>query len=251
MRRETSYLVNLLFVLCFVPCSFVNASYRITIATIGGGGEMVNAGNNMEPQKMVAQMIEYWKAELNKVLPSQPDLILLPEDCDHPGGLTTEVLFNYYKVRKNQLLDFFASTAKANHCYIVFIMKMEKNGTWWNSCILLDRIGEIAGIYNKNFPTIDELEEGIKASKETQVFQCDFRCVACAICFDLNFDELREKYPMLNPDIILFPSMYHGGLDQCMWANSCMSFFVCFCGVLTAPSEIRNPLGEVIVSTTN
>ena len=28
-------------------------------------------------------------------------------------------------------------------------------------------------------------------------------------------------------------------------------FFVCSCGILTAPSEIRNPLGEVIASTTN
>lgn len=68
MKRETSYLVNLLFVLCFVPCSFANASNRITIATIGVGGEMVNAGNSREPQKMVVQMIEYWKAELRASL---------------------------------------------------------------------------------------------------------------------------------------------------------------------------------------
>jgi Carbon-nitrogen hydrolase len=115
---------------------------------------------------------------------------------------------------------------------------------------LLDREGQVAGIYNKNFPTIDEMEE-IRSSEETPVFQCDFGRVACAICFDLNFDELRERYAVLRPDIILFQSMYHGGLEQSKWAYSCRSFFVCAYGFLTAPSEIRNPLGEVIATSTN
>jgi hypothetical protein len=107
------------------------------------------------------------------------------------------------------------------------------------------------GIYNKNFPTIDEMEGGIRAGNETPVFQCDFGRVVCAICFDLNFDELRDRYAVLKPDIILFPSMYHGGLEQGKWAYSCRSFFVCSLGFDTAPSEIRNPLGEVVASSTN
>jgi predicted amidohydrolase len=116
---------------------------------------------------------------------------------------------------------------------------------------LLDREGKTAGIYNKNFPTIDEMDGGIRAGKETPVFQCDFGRVACAICFDLNFDELRVRYEALKPDIFLFPSMYHGGLEQSKWAYALRSFFVCSFGFLTAPSEIRNPLGDVVASSTN
>jgi hypothetical protein len=82
-------------------------------------------------------------------------------------------------------------------------------------------------------------------------FQYDFGRVVCVICFDLNFDELRDRYAILKPDIILFPSMYHGGLEQSKWAYSCRSFFVCSYGFLTAPSEIRDPLGEVVTSSTN
>ena len=61
----------------------------------------------------------------------------------------------------------------------------------------------MAGIYNKYFPTIGEMERGIKAGMEAPIFQCDFGKVACAICFDLNFDELRDAYTSKNPDIIL------------------------------------------------
>ena len=250
MKKKIIYSIYLLLILSIFSFNDVIASNRVIIATIGGGGEMVHPGDNREPQKMVDQILEYWKEELNKVLPNHPDLILLTEACDRPGGMTTEEQFNYFKIRKNQILDYFSSVAKANHCYIAFGMKREENGVWWNSCMLLDREGKVTGIYNKNFPTIDEMKE-IRAGNETPIFQCDFGRVACVICFDLNFDELRERYALLKPDIILFPSMYHGGLEQSKWAYSCRSFFVCAFGFLTAPSEIRNPLGEVVATSTN
>ena len=226
------------------------SSNRVTVATIGGGAASLNGTHDGQPQKMVDQVIGYWKGELNKVLPFHPDLILLTEACDRPGGLSSDEQFSYYRIRKNQIQDYFASVAKANHCYIAFGTKREENGKWWNSCIIIDREGKVAGIYNKNFPTISEMSR-IQASNETPIIQCDFGRVACAICFDLNFDELRQRYEKLKPDIILFPSMYHGGLEQAKWAYSCKSFFVCSYGFTTTPSEIRNPLGEVVASSTN
>jgi len=56
-------------------------------------------------------------------------------------------------------------------------------------------------------------QDGVLCGKEAPVFECDFGRVACAICFDLNFDELRLKIAKARPDLILFCSMYHGGLD--------------------------------------
>ena len=74
------------------------------------------------------------------------------------------------------------------------MIREENEGVLRNSCVILDRNGEIAGIYDKNFPTIGEMEKGIKAGKEAPIIQLDFGKVAVAICFDLNFDELREQY---------------------------------------------------------
>lgn len=250
MEKKSIYCVYLLLVLLIGWYSDTHASNRVTIVTISGGGGMVRVGNNREPQYMTNQIIEYWKGRLDKVLKFKPDLILLPEACDSPGDLTTEEQFSYYKIRKNQVLDFFVTVAKANHCYIAFGMNREDKGKWWNSCILLDREGKVTGIYNKNFPTVHEMEMGISAGTEAPVFQCDFGRLGCTICFDLNFNELLERYATLKPDIILFPSMYHGGLEQSKWAYSCRSFFVSSLGLLTAPSEIRNPLGEIVSTST-
>ena len=53
------------------------------------------------------------------------------------------------------------------------------------------------------------------------------------------------------PDLILFCSMYHGGLMQGYWAYSCRSHFVGAIAGRGTRSEIRNPLGEVVASNTN
>ena len=248
---KTTPFISLLLIVFTLFCFDGQAINKVKIATIGGGYDAVNAGiDRKNPQVLVDRMIEYWKQELKKVWMYQPDLILLTEVCDAPIGLTDQERTDYYKVRKNQVQDFFASAAKENRCYIAFGTRREENGLWRNACVVLDRQGRLAGVYHKNYPTVYEMPE-ITPSSETPVIQCDFGRVVCAVCFDLNFDELRDRNAALKPDIILFPSLYHGGLEQGKWAYTCRSFFVSSYGFLTSPSQIRNPFGEVVASSTN
>ena len=243
--------ISLLWFASFIYCTDVQAINNVKIVTIGGGGKLVSAGSDSgNPQKLVDRIIDYWKREFNKVLIYKPDLIVLSEACERPAGLNDREEFAYYSVRGNQVLDYFASVAKENKCHIAFGMKHEENGKWWNSCFVLDREGKVAGVYHKNYPTVYEMPV-ISPGTEIPLIQCDFGTVACAICFDLNFDELRDRFAALKPDIIVFPSNYHGGLEQAKWAYSCRSFFVGSYGFLTAPSEIRDPFGNVVATSTN
>jgi len=236
-------------ILCCFSNIRIEAANYVKVAVIG---DTPRLNKNQEPQKLVDQVIAFWEKQLKQVLPDKPDLIVLTEACDRPAGMSREEQRNYYHVRKDQVKDYFASVAKVNRCYIAFGTKRQaEDGTWFNSSYVLDREGKVAGVYNKNFPTIGEIESGIQASDEAPIIQCDFGRVALAICFDLNFQELLVKYQNAKPDLILFSSMYHGGLVQDYWAYSCRSFFVGSAGFRTIPSEIRNPLGEVVAGTTN
>jgi hypothetical protein len=242
-KKNPQSCLSVVLILFAVITSNLSAANYITVATIGAAPSI---DKKQDPQKIVDQVIEFWKREFKQVIPDKPDLIVLSEFCD-----MSEAGNEYLKVRKNQVLDYFASVAKSNQCYIAFGMKREDSeGVWCNSCVLLDRKGGIAGIYDKNFPTIGEMEEGTKAGKEARLFQCDFGKVAMVICFDLNFDELLEKYAAQKPDLIIFSSMYHGGLAQSIWAFKCRSYFV---GSVYKgnPSEVRNPMGDVVASSTN
>ena len=222
----------------------------VKIATIGSGPAEVVA--NAEPQKAVEKMIAHWQREFAQVLPDRPDLIVVPEACDRPGGFSAEKLQEYYRVRKDQVQSFFSRTARENNCYIVYsAYRLMPDGTQRNSSVLIDRKGNVAGVYNKNHPTISEMEGGTLCGKEAPVIECDFGRVAMAICFDLNFDELRLKYAKSKPDLIIFSSMYHGGQMQGYWAYSCRSHFVGAIAGRATPSEIRDPLGQVVASNTN
>lgn len=229
--------------------SNAKAENYVRVATIGT--KVPPLDKTMGYQKMVDQVIAFWKKEIEQVIHGKPDVIVLPENCDFPGGLTQAEKYQFIQVRKNQILDYFASVAKANRCYMAFSMRREDNGGLWNSGMLLDREGKVAGIYNKNIPTIGEMEAGIKPDTEVPVFQCDFGRVAIALCYDLNFDELRERYKALKPDLIIFPSAYHGGFVQSTWAYTCRSFFVGSISGNGSRSEIRNPLGEIVATSTN
>ena len=227
------------------------ASKFVRVATIGGRPSF-SFDKSKGSQSSVDQLIAFWKSQIDQVLPDKPDLILLPELCDVPNNLQPEGWKEYLRVRKDQITDLFASIARANHCYIAFgTLRTDETGTLRNSGVLLNREGKVTGIYNKNFPTIGEIEDGIKPGDETPVFECDFGRVAFVICFDLNFEELLKQYETAKADIILFPSNYHGGIMQQAWAYLCRSFFVGAINGGGTPSEIRNPLGEVVAASTN
>ena len=73
--------------------------------------------------------------------------------------------------------------------------------------------------------------------------------MAGVICFDLNFDQLKQQYVQSRPELLVFSSMYHGGFVQQQWAYSCRSWFVgAVCGL---PCTVINPVGEVVAQSTN
>ncbi len=242
----------ILFVFSFLTISLNDmfAVRMVKVATIGQRPPVIDVSEGY--QKMVNKMKLFWKRELSQVLPDKPDLIVLQENCDFPWGLTQEEKNAYVEVRKNQIQDFFASISKENKCYILYgTRRIDDKGITRNSGVLIDRKGKVAGIYDKNFPTIGEMQGGIVPSDEVPVFECDFGRLAVAICYDLNFDEHRERYFELKPEIIAFPSAYHGGFVQSVWAYTCRSYFVGAITSIGRNSEILNPLGEIIAESTN
>ena len=224
-------------------------SNYVKISTIGA--HFPNMAVNLAHEEAVGEVMAHLKREVDQVLPDKPDLIVLPEACDMPAGYTLERRVDYYRARGEKILEFFGKTARDNHCNIVYPSIREMNdGTWRNSIRMIDRNGNVAGAYNKNHLFPVEFKDGILCGKEAPIIQCDFGRVACVICFDLNMDELRLKYIKEKPDLLIFSSMFHGGLMQNYWAYSCRSHFV---GAIAndIPSSIISPLGEIIDSSTN
>ena len=81
------------------------------------------------------------------------------------------------------------------------------------------------------------------------IFECDFGRVGGAICFDLNFEPVRSRYVAAKPDLILFSSVYHGGLMQAYWAYACRAHFLS--SIAGEQSVVLSPQGEMLAHNTN
>jgi len=143
---------------------------------------------------------------MNEVAGLKPDLVCLPELFDTiwvgekisvkdaaedekvPGPVTSRI----------------AEYAKKNSCYVVCPIYTKKNGHYYNSSILIDRKGDIAGVYHKIHPVKSEIlvkgsfGEGVSAGAIKQpVIQTDFGKVGMQICYDANWadgwDNLKEQ----------------------------------------------------------
>ncbi len=225
---------------------------EITVSSLGPAPLTLGAGEALpQGQAAVDRMIRHWRDRLDEVLPDRPDLIVVPEACDRYPQHSMAERKEYYTFRGDRIRDFFAAVAAENHCYVAYSAARKlDDGSYRNSTDLIGRDGGSVGVYKKNYPVPAETTEGgILAGRDATVFDTDFGRVGMLICFDLNFNELLERYAALKPDLLLFSSMYHGGLMQRYWAYHCRSYFVgCVAGL---ENTIIDPVGEVTARSTN
>ena len=202
-----------------------------------------------DPEELMQLMMPHLEENLKEALYDQPDLIVLPEACDRFSMMPIDERHRYYRYRGDKILDFYREQAIKNHCYIAYsacrCVPEDTEYPFRNSTQIIGRNGEVVGIYDKNHLVPAELDEGlIGYGTEAPVFELDFGRVGCAICFDLNYDELLMRYAAQKPELMIFSSMYHGGTVQEKWALTCRSYFAA--SICNKDSRILNPLGQQI-----
>ncbi len=101
--------------------------------------------------------------------------------------------------------------AKKYHLYVVCpVCEQAAGGRRYNTAVLLDREGKIAGRYRKAFPVWGEKVN--PGNEGVNVFDTDFGRIALLTCFDANFDELWQEAERKGAEMVLWPSAYGGGL---------------------------------------
>lgn len=194
-------------------------------------------------------VIKYMNEVLEMVRPQTPDLVVLPEMCDLPEGWSMEGYVHYVSVRTDTVVEYIRKKARELNVWIAYsTVRLLDDGTLRNSCLLIDRKGETALIYDKMYPTLGELEVGIFPGDTPKVLECELGRVGAVICFDLNYTELALEYQKKGANLILFPSLFSGGLLQQIWAFTVRAYLVGACGGCSA--SVVSPAGEILKRST-
>jgi predicted amidohydrolase len=134
------------------------------------------------------------------------DLVVLPETWRGQNDHTRETL-------EGPTLREIGKLARQHHMYIVSPIDRIDGDERMNSAVLLDRNGQVAGVYDKVFPYWAELDfsQPVKVAKDIPVFETDFGRLGIAICFDVNFPEVWQVLADQGAELVVWPSAYSAG----------------------------------------
>ena len=144
----------------------------------------------------VEELIDSVAEESNRKYPTEGlDLVVLPEEIITIGkrGNARERSVPL----EGTVLDRMGRKARQYSTYLIVPLDLvEKDGTTFNSAVLLDREGKVAGIYRKVHLVAalgsNVLEGGHSPGKEFAVFECDFGRIGIQICFDMSLSRRME-----------------------------------------------------------
>lgn len=153
----------------------------------------------------------------------------------------------------------FSEWAKRLNCHIAGGIHEQLEGNFYNTALILDRKGRLAGKYHKVHLTWNESSGGIIPGDTFPVFALDFGRVGIAICWDNWFGESARMLRLNGAELMLVPIAGDGipehrdhvwparAAEQGMAA----AFSACY------PSEdgicasrIFNPLGALVAQAT-
>ena len=101
--------------------------------------------------------------------------------------------------------------ARKHNSYIVAGLYEREGPAIYNTAVLIDREGNVAGKYRKVQLPYEEIEGGLTPGNDYPVFQTDFGTVGLMICYDSQFAEPAQALAGRGAEIIFMPIW--GGIE--------------------------------------
>lgn len=207
------------------------APRNVKIATVN-----LRPRNSPGPVESVARFLE----TIEKSVPAKTDVILLPEGITVVG--TTKTYVEVGESIPGPTTKTLGQVAKARNSYIVAGIYEREGATIYNTAVLIDRQGNVAGKYRKVYLPREEVERGLTPGLHFPVFQTDFGKVGLMICYDVFFAEPARALANQGADMILMPIW--GGDETLAKARAIENGVFLIASGYDHPTYIMDPFGE-------
>ena len=158
---------------------------------------------NLRPEgsQTSAQSVEQFAQLAAKVAPPKTDLILLPEGVTvvgtpfHPAEVGEKVP-GPTTARLGEL-------ARKTGAYVVAGLYERVGSAVYNTAVLIDRRGQLAGKYRKVYLPREEFEGGLTPGMDYPVFETDFGKIGIMICWDVQYADPARALALRGAELIL------------------------------------------------
>lgn len=156
--------------------------------------------------KKTEDNLKYIEETFSEISNIKPDLVCLPEIFYYAGIEEERDLYS------KEIIVFLKNLAKKYKTYISGSVYEKRKNKIYNTCLFINRKGEIEGKYDKIHPTETEIEKGISpGNKGQKPIKTEFGYLAAQICFDANWSEEWKRFADMGAKLIVFSSAYPAG----------------------------------------
>jgi predicted amidohydrolase len=145
------------------------------------------------------------------------------------------------------IISAMSALARKHNTWIVCPLDRVDGNHRLNSAVLLDRRGQVTGVYDKIYPYWKEFELSplVQIGSEPSVFETDFGRVGLAICFDVNFPEPWQGMADKGAELVIWPSAYSAGTS--LQAHALMNHFAIVTSTQTADCIVYDIDGKEVL----
>jgi predicted amidohydrolase len=174
------------------------------------------------------------------------DLVCLPEGITVIG--TGKSYADVSEAAPGPTTERLGRLARKLNAYIVAGIYEREGRVVYNTAVLLDRQGRLAGKYRKTHLPREEWEAGITPGDAYPVFTTDFGRIGLIICYDLQFPEPSRAMAAQGAEILVLPIW--GGFDTLARARALENSVYLISSTYDMRSYILDPTGAILAEAT-
>lgn len=131
------------------------------------------------------------------------DIVCLPEGVTIVG--TTHDYISASEPIPGPTTKYLGEVARRNNLYIVAGILEKEGSVVYNTAVLIDRNGNVAGKYRKTSLPREEIDGGVTPGNSFPVFDTDFGRIGIMICWDVTFPEPARALAQQGAEVIFLP----------------------------------------------
>jgi predicted amidohydrolase len=149
-----------------------------------------------------AENVNLFLQVIERAVP-EADIILLPEGITVAGN--GKAYADVAETIPGPTTARLGEIARAKRSYIVAGIYEREGPAIYNTAVLVDRDGNVAGKYRKVYLPREEVEGGLTPGSDFPVFRTDFGKVGMMICWDLEYADPARALTLGGAELILMP----------------------------------------------
>lgn len=202
------------------------------------------AAVNLRPRntKSAAESVGRFLDVIEQKVPPKTDVILLPEGVTVVG--TGKSYADVAEPIPGPTTLRLGEVARKRGAWLVAGVYEREAQVVYNTAVLIDRAGNLAGRYRKVYIPREEIEQGITPGSDYPVFRTDFGAVGLMICYDVFFPDPARALASKGAELLLMPIW--GGDTTLGKARAIENKIFLATSGYNYPTQVMDPDGEVL-----